>query len=308
MELHDVPAPAKINLFLHVTGRRDDGYHLLQTAFRFVGLYDTLAFDTRRDGQVEREGEGLSGLAPEDDLVVRAARTLQRATGTSQGVQIRYTKRIPSGAGLGGGSSDAASTLIALNRLWGTGLDRQQLMALGSTLGADVPVFIYGQPAFATGIGDIFQPLSLPDNAYVVVQPPQAVPTGDIFSAPDLTRDSACVKMLVFTEWLNKNKPLNGYRESGFFGRNDLEPVVFARYPQVQATARWLNQQGVNARMSGSGACLFAEFVTIEQAAKFQARVFGKIYSRESGSVAVIRNAWACPGLHDHPLRHWISS
>ncbi|KAA0890122.1 4-(cytidine 5'-diphospho)-2-C-methyl-D-erythritol kinase [Pusillimonas sp. ANT_WB101] len=308
MELHDVPAPAKINLFLHVTGRRSDGYHLLQTAFRFIGVYDTLSFDTRRDGQVVREGEGLSGLAAEDDLVVRAARTLQRATGTHQGVQIRYTKRIPSGAGLGGGSSDAASTLIALNRLWGTGLDRQQLMALGSTLGADVPVFIYGQPAFATGIGDVFAPLSLPDNAYVVVQPPQTVSTASVFSSPDLTRDSACVKMLFFTEWLNKNEPLNGYREGGFFGRNDLEPVVFAKYPQIQAAARWLGQQGVNARMSGSGACLFVEFVTIAQAATFQARIFGNIDSRESGNVAVIRNAWVCPGLHDHPLRHWISS
>src|SRR5690625_1989749 len=168
--LFDVPAPAKINLFLHVVGRRDDGYHLLQTAYRFIGLYDYLDFERRADGVIGRE-QGLDQLDADDDLVVRAARLLQRVTGTRDGVQISYRKTIPAGGGLGGGSSNAATTLIALNRLWGTGLSRQDLQALGASLGADVPVFIYGDAAFAQGIGDDLQPLALPDASYLVIQP-----------------------------------------------------------------------------------------------------------------------------------------
>src|SRR5690554_7016520 len=164
--LYDVPAPAKINLFLHITGRRDDGYHELQTAFRFIGLYDYLDFERRSDGVIQRDGDGLGGLAADDDLVVRAARVLQRATGCTYGAQISYRKTIPAGGGLGGGSSNAASTLIALNQLWGTGLSRSELQVLGATLGSDVPVFIYGQSAFAQGTGDVFQPLQLPDASY----------------------------------------------------------------------------------------------------------------------------------------------
>ncbi|TEA77525.1 4-(cytidine 5'-diphospho)-2-C-methyl-D-erythritol kinase [Allopusillimonas ginsengisoli] len=304
MALYDVPAPAKINLFLHVTGRRADGYHLLETAFRFVGLYDTLSFDARPDGVIEREGSTLPGLAADDDLVIRAARALQKATGIRQGAQIRYTKQIPSGGGLGGGSSDAATTLIALNRLWGTGLDRKALMALALTLGADVPVFIYGRPAFASGIGEVFQPLDLPDRAYVVVQPPQSVATPGIFSSPDLTRNSDCVKITVFTEWQKTNAPENGFQGGGFFGRNDLEPVVYAQYPKVAAAAKWLEQEGVSARMSGSGACLFVEFVTQSQANMFGQRILGKI-KHVHNSATVFQNAWACPGLLDHPLRYW---
>src|SRR5690606_28848257 len=148
MALYDVPAPAKLNLFLHVTGRRADGYHELQTVFRFIDLCDTLDFDLRSDGRIQREGESLPGLVAEQDLVVRAARALQQATGTTLGAQIRYTKRIPSGAGLGGGSSDAATTLIALNRLWNTGLGGDALMWLARPLGADVPIFVFGRAAF----------------------------------------------------------------------------------------------------------------------------------------------------------------
>lgn len=312
MALYDVPAPAKINLFLHVTGRREDGYHLLQTAFRFIGLYDTLHFDTRDDGRIVREGEQIAGLAAEDDLVVRAARALQQATGTKQGAQIHYTKTIPSGGGLGGGSSDAASTLIALNRLWQTKLSREQLMRLGLTLGADVPVFIYGQPAFAEGIGEVLAPLSLPERAYLVVQPMQHVPTQGIFSSPDLTRDSPCVTISVFTDWHTINASENASRQGSmageFFGRNDLESVVFANYPRVAGTALWLKQQGLNARMSGSGACFFVEFVTIEQAAMCQQEIIGKMLTRENENAAVIQKTWACPGLLEHPLRHWTSS
>lgn len=308
MALYDVPAPAKINLFLHVTGRRDDGYHLLQTAFRFIGLYDTLDFDARGDGRIVREGEQVPGLAAEDDLVVRAARALQQATGAKSGAQIRYQKKIPSGGGLGGGSSDAATTLIALNRLWQTGLTRTELMQLGLSLGADVPVFIYGRPAFAEGIGELLSPLDVPDRAYLVVQPMQNVPTAGIFSSPDLTRDSPSVKISVFTDWQTINAPQNGYVPAGFFGRNDLESVVFANYQCVQQAATWLGQQGLTARMTGSGACFFVEFVTLEQAAVCQQEIIGKMLNRENDNAAVIQNAWACPGLFEHPLRHWTSS
>jgi len=304
MALYDVPAPAKINLFLHVTGRRPDGYHLLETVFRFIGLYDTLSFDLRADGGIGREGDTLPGLLEADDLVVRAARALQQATGTRQGAQIRYTKRIPSGAGLGGGSSDAATTLIALNRLWNTGLEREALMRLALPLGADVPVFIYGKPAFARGIGEILEPVSLPERAYVVVQPPQSIPTASIFSSPHLTRDSDCITIAVFTEWQTKNASESSNSGGDFFGRNDLEPVVFTQYPAVSAAARWLGQQGASVRMSGSGSCLFAEFVTQDQAEMFRGKILGKI-SRESGGAEIIQNAWACPGLTDHPLRSW---
>lgn len=308
MALYDVPAPAKINLFLHVVGRRADGYHLLETAFRFIGLCDMLDFDVRHDGRIVREDGGMPGLAAEDDLVVRAAKALRDATGTALGAQIRYRKVIPSGGGLGGGSSDAATTLIALNRLWNTGLDRDSLMRLGLSLGADVPVFIFGRPAFAQGVGDVLRPSAMPDRAYLVVQPPQNVPTAGVFSAPDLTRDSPSVKMLVFTDWHASHAPNNGFLQAGLFGRNDLEPVVFAKYPIVEHTASWLAQQGLTARMSGSGACLFVEFVTLAEAATCRQEIIGKMPSRESGSATVVQNAWACPGLFDHPLRHWISS
>ncbi|RTZ40667.1 4-(cytidine 5'-diphospho)-2-C-methyl-D-erythritol kinase [Candidimonas sp. SYP-B2681] len=308
MALYDVPAPAKINLFLHVTGRRPDGYHLLQTAFRFIDLCDTLDFDVRSDGRIEREGEQIAGLAHEDDLVVRAARILQQNTGTALGAQIRYRKNIPSGGGLGGGSSDAATTLIALNRLWKTGLDRAALMRLGLLLGADVPVFIYGQPAFAEGIGEILSPLMLPERAYLVVQPMQNVPTANVFSAANLTRDSPSVKISFFTDWQTINAPLNGLESCQLFGRNDLESVVFAQYPLVQQVATWLYGQGLNARMTGSGACFFVEFVTLEQATVCQQEIVGKMLNRENDNAVVIQKVWACSGLLEHPLRHWISS
>ena len=315
MALYDVPAPAKINLFLHVTGRREDGYHLLQTAFRYIDLCDTLNFDIRRDGRIEREMVGMAGLEADDDLVVKAARALQRATGTPLGAQISYRKRIPAGGGLGGGSSDAATTLIALNRLWGTGLSRQELMALALPLGADVPVFIYGRPAFAQGVGEDLSPLELPpERAYLVVQPPQHVPTAAVFASPDLTRNSPCIKMAVFADWQQINatgpgraKPhAMGQGSLALFGRNDLEPVVFAKYPRVAAAHDWLTRQGMHARMSGSGACLFVEFVTMKEAVLRRQQIIGKISGDEDA--AVVQGVWACPGLADHPLRHWIRS
>ncbi|MCC2594810.1 4-(cytidine 5'-diphospho)-2-C-methyl-D-erythritol kinase [Pusillimonas sp. MFBS29] len=307
MALYDVPAPAKINLFLHVTGRRADGYHTLETVFRFIDLCDSLSFDLRRDGQIERdEDAGLPGLAPQDDLVLRAAHALQKATGTRQGVQIRYEKHIPAGGGLGGGSSDAATTLIALNRLWQTGLSRDELMALARPLGADVPVFIFGRPAFARGIGDVLEPVELPERSYLVVHPPQHVPTAAVFSAPDLTRNTESVRITVFADWQKINAPKNGLIEGGLFGSNDLEPVVFAKYPKVEQAAKWLYDRGFSARMSGSGACIFVEFVTLQQARMSQQQIISKI-SGVHGN-AFIQESWACPGLIDHPLLHWVSS
>ncbi|MBP6018479.1 MAG: 4-(cytidine 5'-diphospho)-2-C-methyl-D-erythritol kinase [Burkholderiaceae bacterium] len=307
MALYDVPAPAKINLFLHVVGRRPDGYHLLQTVFRFVGLYDYLDFDLRPDGLIRREG-GMGDVAEQDDLVVRAALALQQATGTPHGAQISYRKHIPAGGGMGGGSSNAASTLIALNRLWQTGLDRAQLMRIGASLGADVPIFIYGEPAFAQGIGDEFSPMALPSRAYLIAQPTQSVATAGVFSDPDLTRDSACVKMSVFTDWQTNSSANNCGNYTQLFGRNDLEPVVFAKYPKIQSAATWLQDQGLHVRMTGSGACFFAEFATVLQAKVYEQQIVGKIALRESGSAAEVEKIWVCPGLFEHPLQHWIRS
>lgn len=317
MALYDVPAPAKLNLFLHVTGRRPDGYHALQTVFRFIDLCDTLDFDLRRDGLVVRDGPSVPDLAPEDDLIIRAARALQQATGTRQGAQIRCDKRIPSGAGLGGGSSDAATTLIALNRLWNTGLDREALVALARPLGADVPVFVFGRPAFAEGVGDVLTEIDLPARCYLVLRPHGAVPTAQIFSSPDLTRDTESVIISVFADWQTVAAPREGSR---LFGRNDLEPVVLAGYEPIRDMASALRNLGFHARMTGSGSCFFIEYDTQEQAARAQQEISSKMLvgrnEWQAGSqqtapasheslAAVVERTWVCPGLSDHPLRHW---
>lgn len=312
--LYDVPAPAKINLFLHVVGRRPDGYHLLQTVFRFIDLYDFLDFDVRADGKIVCESP-VQGLAHDDDLVVRAARALQQATGTRQGAQIHYVKNIPSGGGLGGGSSDAASTLIALNRLWGTGLSRQDLMELALPLGADVPVFVFGQPAFAEGVGEVLSAVSVPERAYLIVQPAQNVPTAGIFSSPDLTRDTSCVKITVFTDWQKSveqkkavNVSTNVLAYTPYFGQNDLQPVVFGKYPAVKEANQFLESLGVHPRMSGSGACLFVEFVTLSEAQAFQQKIIGTIASYATDKASVVSNSWVCSGLSNHPLYNWLHS
>jgi len=324
MALYDVPAPAKLNLFLHVTGRRADGYHELQTVFRFIDLCDRLDFDIRYDGQIRREGDTLPGLAPETDLVVRAARALQQATGCPLGAQIRYTKHIPSGAGLGGGSSDAASTLIALNRLWNTGLDREALMKLARPLGADVPVFIFGRPAFAEGIGDVFTEVQLPDRCYLVLRPEGGISTAEVFSAPDLTRNAKPVIISVFAHWQAANAQQivssNTLYGNPLFGRNDLEPVVLARYEDIRQMVVALRQQGFRARMSGSGNCFFVEYNTQQEATRARQVISSKMLGCESerhaetekqpcagrGSIhAVVERTWVCPALPEHPLRHW---
>ncbi len=248
------PAPAKLNLFLHVTGRRSDGYHLLQSVFRFIDYGDTLSFTPRTDGQIVLS-RPLPGVLPEKDLCYRAARLLQTASATTQGVDITLEKRLPLGGGLGGGSSDAATTLLALNQLWGTGLSRSALMELGLQLGADVPVFVLGENAWAEGVGEKLMPIALPPAWYVVLVPPLSVQTAEVFAAPELTRNTLPVTMSAFS----------GGCSAGQF-HNDLEPVVSARYPAVAQHLKWLKQYG-DARMTGSGACVFAAFNT-ESAAR----------------------------------------
>jgi len=248
------PAPAKLNLFLHVTGRRADGYHSLQTAFRLIDLADTLRFTPREDGRVTLR-QPLVGVPPEQNLCVRAAALLKQATGHKGGVEIELEKRIPMGGGLGGGSSDAATTLVALNRLWQLGLKRDELQRLALNLGADVPVFVFGENAFAEGVGEELMPLALARAWYLVLVPPVQVPTAGIFAAPELTRNAKPIKITAFFDGL-KRRSL----------RNDLEPVVCKRYPEVARHLAWLKQHG-EARMSGSGACVYAEFST-ESAAR----------------------------------------
>lgn len=236
------PAPAKLNLMLRVVGRRADGYHLLQTVFRFIGHGDEVRLRVRRDGVIARL-KPVAGVAEAEDLTVRAARALQTATGCALGADIDLEKRLPMGGGLGGGSSDAATVLLALNHLWQTGLSRKRLQALALPLGADVPVFVYGQSALAEGIGEKLTPLMLPPAWYLVLTPPVAVPTAKVFQHPELKRDSEKVKIQGFSV------PRG----------NDLEPVVCREYPEVARHLEWLNQYG-EAQMTGSGACVFAAF------------------------------------------------
>ena len=267
------PAPAKLNLFLHVVGRRADGYHLLQTVFRLIDCCDRLRYGPRPDPEV-RLAQPLPGVEEGDELCVRAARLLQRETGCRRGVDISIAKAVPIGGGLGGGSSDAATTLIALNRLWNLGLSRQRLAELGLVLGADVPFFLCGENAFGEGVGEQLDPVVLPPAWYVVLVPPVSVPTQEIFAAAELTRDTKTITISSF---------------SAGFGHNDLEPVVCTRYPVVAAYLAWLRAFG-DARMSGSGACVYAEFATEVQA---RAVVSG-LPPEMCGFVA--------RGLEEHPL------
>ena len=242
-EAHLYPAPAKLNLMLRVVGRRADGYHLLQTVFRFIDYADTVTIRVRRDARIERASD-LPGVPAESDLAIRAARLLQEATGSRRGAEIAVEKRIPMGGGLGGGSSDAATVLLALNRQWGTGLTRTELARLGLVLGADVPVFIHGRNAFAEGIGEALTPLEIPPAWYVVLTPAIAVPTARVFAHPDLKRDSKAIRIRSFS--------------AGAAG-NDLQAVVCSEFPEVGRHLAWLSQHGP-AMMTGSGAAVFAAF------------------------------------------------
>ena len=254
--LHGCPAPAKLNLFLHVVGRRSDGYHLLQSVFQLIDLQDTLDFELRDDDRIVRTSV-IAEVAEADDLVIRAAKLLKAEASvrghTVCGVDIALTKRIPMGGGLGGGSSDAATVLLVLNHLWQLHLPRPDLMRLGLQLGADVPFFLCGQNAFVEGIGEELTPVATPNGWFVVIHPGIGVPTASVFGAAELTRNTKVVKMADFSA-----RPLG-------FGENDLQAVVVRAFPAVADALRWLSHRG-EARMSGSGACVFARFETESQA------------------------------------------
>ena len=251
--LYDVPAPAKLNLFLHITGRRADDYHLLQSVFMLIDWCDTLHFELRRDGVISRTdlGMAVNQDLPAEDLSVRAARALQAATGTTLGVHISLEKRIPSQAGMGGGSSDAASCLLALQRLWGLRLPPAKLMALALSLGADVPFFLCGSHAWVEGIGELITPVTLPAARFLVVKPAAGLSTQAIFSSPELKRDTETATMLGFAA--NDNGRVYG------FGRNDLQPVAEKLCPPMVQSLNWLTAQGLQGRMTGSGSAVFAQ-------------------------------------------------
>ncbi len=250
------PAPAKLNLFLHVTGRRADGYHELQTLFQLIDLCDTVAITVREDGQIERP-VGPPEVPCEADLTVRAARALQSATGTRLGASLKVRKRIPQGGGLGGGSSDAATTLLALNEMWSCGLSLSELASLAMPLGADVPVFVQGSSAWAEGVGERLTPVTLPAKWYVVIYPGVSMSTREVFQSAELTRNSPLITIRAFFE-------------SG--GRNDCEPVVRARAPQVAEALEWL-ARFAPARLTGTGSCVFSACGNAGDAERLAARV-----------------------------------
>lgn len=287
-----MPAPAKLNLFLHVTGRRPDSYHLLQSVFMLIDWCDTLHLELRTDGQISREDLETDGQAaqplPADDLVVRAAKALQTACGTPLGVHVGLEKRIPSQAGMGGGSSDSASCLLALQRLWGVRLPPQELQTLALSLGADVPFFLSGGHAWVEGIGEKITPLVLPPARFLVVKPAAGLPTQGIFSAPELKRDTETATIQGFAanaEGQSKSFDFG-------FGRNDLQPVAQEMCPQIGQSLDWLKSKGLQGRMTGSGSAVFAQL----------------LHEADLPDIAGLPDGWKvrkCSNLEAHPLAGW---
>lgn len=280
--LYDVPAPGKLNLFLHVTGRRSDGYHLLQSVFVPIDWADTLHFERRQDGLITREDLNSDAPPlPDNDLIVRAAQALRQATGCPHGVHIGLDKQLPQQAGLGGGSSDAATTLIALNRLWDLRLPPPQLQQIGLTLGADVPFFLQGDAAWVEGIGEQLTPLTLPISHFVVLKPPTGVSTPDIFRHPQLKRDT---KPITIRDLLAADA------ERIFeYGSNDLQTVAQALCPDIETGLHWLKQQNLCGRMTGSGSAVFAR-------------------ADNEVNLTSLPSSWKnknCKNLVEHPLKNW---
>ena len=280
--LYDIPAPAKLNLFLHITGRRADGYHLLQSVFMLIDWCDTLHFSIRSDGQISRED--LTWALPADDLVVRAAKALQQATGCTLGAHIGVAKSIPAQAGMGGGSSDAASTLLALNRLWELHLSVKTLSAIGLALGADVPFFLCGKHAWVEGIGEKITPLELPAARFVVVKPDAGLQTQLIFSDPTLKRDSETAIISGFAA--------NSIDRIFKYGQNDLQAVAQKLCPGVNQALEWLESQGLSGRMTGSGSAVFAQL----------------LHSIDEGSAPTALQVRLCSNMDVHPLVGWATS
>jgi 4-diphosphocytidyl-2-C-methyl-D-erythritol kinase len=286
--LHNCPAPAKLNLFLHVTGRRPDGYHLLQSVFQLIDHGDTLHVDLRADERIVRTTE-VPGVPEEQDLIVRALRALQgeyarRHGRLPPGLDVAIDKRLPMGGGLGGGSSDAATALMAANHLWQAGLTDEELMALGLPLGADIPFFLFGRTAFAEGVGEALQPVDGPDCWYVVVEPGVQVPTVAIFTAQDLTRDTKAIIISDFSRRQIDSKDLIG------FGKNDLQDVAARLFPPVAEAIEWLGAYGA-ARMTGSGACVFSAFSSEQEAERVVQQVPAKW------------KAWKAKAITQHPMK-----
>lgn len=290
-QLTDCPAPAKLNLFLHVTGRRPDGYHLLQTVFQLLDHGDRLHFEVRNDGVVRRTTD-IAGVPESSDLVVRAANLLKSAASGKQatshlGADMAIDKRLPMGGGLGGGSSDAATTLIALNHLWDTGLTRTELMKLGLQLGADVPFFLFGKNAFAEGVGEELIAVDTPDCWYVVIEPGVVAPTAAIFSNPELTRNTKAVRISDFSSALIG------------FGKNDLQVVATKLFPPIDQAIEWLKQFG-DARMTGSGACVFCAFSQEHQA--------DAVLEAAAKTGPAQWKTWKARAIERHPLSHLLES
>jgi 4-diphosphocytidyl-2-C-methyl-D-erythritol kinase len=276
--LYDVPAPAKLNLFLHVTGRRADGMHVLQSTFMLIDWTDTMNFELRSDGSLTRED--LGDPLPADDLVLRAARALQAASGSSQGAHIGIDKRVPSQAGMGGGSSDAATCLLALNRLWGLNWPLRKLTEIGLGLGADVPFFLSGKNAWAEGVGEELTPVELPPATFAVVKPPEGLETARIFGDPQLKRDS-------------EPAIISGFAANPYgFGFNDLQPVAQRLCPGVTQALEWLGSQGLQGRMTGSGSAVYAKLP------------HGQVVADAPAGWKVRE----CGNLEAHPLVGWAPS
>ncbi len=277
-QLHDVPAPAKLNLFLHITGQRPDGYHLLQSVFMLIDWCDTLHFEKRPNGAISRED--LTVPLPDDDLITRAARLLQQHTGCTQGVHIAVEKHIPAQAGMGGGSSDAATCLLALNRLWNLNLDLPALEKLGLQLGADVPFFLRGHNAWVEGVGEKIAPISLPSAQFWVIKPPSGIETAQIFKHPELQRATKPATISVFAA------------EPYDFGHNDLQPIAEVICPDVSQALQVLSNAGMSGRMTGSGSAVFA-------------------HCAAGTTLSPVPDHWQvrkCSNLEVHPLKGWASS
>ena len=284
--LLDVPAPAKLNLFLHITGRRADGYHLLQSVFMLIDWCDTLHFELRPNGKLSRED--LTTPLPDDDLVLKAARALQTSTGSTQGAHIGVAKSVPAQAGMGGGSSDAASTLLALNRLWKLNLSKQHLADIGLKLGADVPFFIHGSNAWVEGIGEQIKPIDVPKAHFLVVKPNTGLSTQAIFTDPSLKRDSP-------------NAIISGFAAYPFsFGQNDLQAVAQKLSPDVNTALSWLEKQGLQPRMTGSGSAVFAYVSESE----LKSKVSKFVEFEDAPKNAIVK---LCSNLAEHPLKSWAN-
>ena len=295
--IYDLPAPAKLNLFLHITGRRSDGYHLLQSVFMLIDWSDTLHMELRNDGVVSRED--LTTALPAEDLIVRAARALQAHAGTDLGVHIGVEKRVPAQAGMGGGSSDAATCLLALNRLWKLNLPLPTLAKIGLSLGADVPFFLCGHNAWVEGIGESITPIALPPARFIVVKPEAGLDTALIFSAPDLERSTPAAIISGFAahsvadvegiaKAMDVNKPYG-------FGHNDLQPVAQRLCPAVTNAIEWLGHQGFEARMTGSGSAVFSVLPTMPNSSS-------NLLLAETPKGWQVRE---CSNLAVHPLAGW---